>query len=150
VNEQRLIAHLTSLNAVIERDCTAKDESAVGVELCGIGDGEHHGRGRDLRDRGPGGTNSRRPGGGEGARCTLGRLGPGPSNPGRGPTDCGAPALEVGGWGFAGIARATGLSRPTIYRILGEECNASSRFGDGQRVGRIVCGTGQVQPANYS
>jgi hypothetical protein len=67
VNEQRLVAHLTSLNAVIDRDCTAKDEFVVGVELCGIGDGEHHGRGRGLRDQGPGATNSRRPGGGEGA-----------------------------------------------------------------------------------
>jgi DNA invertase Pin-like site-specific DNA recombinase len=50
--------------------------------------------------------------------------------------------LRSEGGEIAGIARATGLSRPTIYRILGEECNPSSRFSDGEPAGRMVCGTG--------
>jgi hypothetical protein len=44
---------------------------------------------------------------------------------------------------IAAIARATGLSRPTIYRILGEDCNASSGFSDGGPHGTVVCGTRQ-------
>ena len=52
--------------------------------------------------------------------------------------------LRSEGGEIAAIARATGLSRPTIYRILGGECNASSKFSDGEPVGRVVCGTGSV------
>ena len=52
--------------------------------------------------------------------------------------------LRSEGGEIAAIARATGLSRPTIYRILGEGCNASSGLSDGERVGRVVCGTGPV------
>ncbi len=42
----------------------------------------------------------------------------------------------VEGGEIAAIARASGLSRPTISRILGEDCNASSGFSDGEPVGR--------------
>jgi Dimerisation domain/Helix-turn-helix domain of resolvase len=52
--------------------------------------------------------------------------------------------LRSEGGEIAAIARATGLSRPTIYRILGEDCNASSGFSDGEPVGRVVRGTGPV------
>jgi transcriptional regulator of acetoin/glycerol metabolism len=52
--------------------------------------------------------------------------------------------LRSEGGEIAAIARATGLSRPTIYRILAEDCNASSGFSDGESVGRVVCGTGPV------
>jgi hypothetical protein len=62
-----------------------------------------------------------------------------PRNAGKRETVSARSQLEI-----AAIARATVLSRPTISRFLGEECNASSRFSDGQRVGRMVCGTGQV------
>src|SRR5436190_16723422 len=37
---------------------------------------------------------------------------------------------------IAAIARATGLSRPTIDRILGEDWNGSSGFSEGEPVGR--------------
>ena len=40
---------------------------------------------------------------------------------------------------IAGIARATGLSRPTIYRILGEEREGSSLPGDGGPARGIAC-----------
>jgi DNA invertase Pin-like site-specific DNA recombinase len=46
--------------------------------------------------------------------------------------------------GVARIARATGLSRPTIYRILSENCNASSRSRDGKPIGEMVCETCQL------
>jgi hypothetical protein len=52
--------------------------------------------------------------------------------------------LRSEGGESAAIARATGLSRPTIDRILAEDCNASSGFSDGESVGREVCGTGPV------
>jgi predicted DNA-binding transcriptional regulator AlpA len=52
--------------------------------------------------------------------------------------------LRSEGGEIAAIARATGLSRPTIYRILGEECNASSKFSAGEPVGRMVCGARAV------
>jgi len=52
--------------------------------------------------------------------------------------------LRSEGGEIAAIARATGLSRPTIDRIRGEDCNASARFSDGEAVGRMVCGAGQV------
>jgi hypothetical protein len=42
---------------------------------------------------------------------------------------------------IAAIARATGLSRPTIYRILGEECQGSILPGDGRPAGGIACAT---------
>ena len=42
------------------------------------------------------------------------------------------------------IAMATGLFCPTIYRILAEDCDASSGFSDGGSVGKVVCGTGPV------
>ena len=46
--------------------------------------------------------------------------------------------------GRSAIARATGLFCPTIYRILAEDCDASSGFSDGGSVGKVVCGTGPV------
>jgi DNA invertase Pin-like site-specific DNA recombinase len=52
--------------------------------------------------------------------------------------------LTSEGGEIAAIARATGLSRPTIYRILGEDCKAFSGFSAGGPVGRVVCGTGPV------
>ena len=52
--------------------------------------------------------------------------------------------LRSEGGEIAAIARATGLSRPTIYRILAEDCNTSSGFSDGGSVGRLACGTGPV------
>jgi DNA invertase Pin-like site-specific DNA recombinase len=52
--------------------------------------------------------------------------------------------LTSEGGEIAAIARATGLSRPTIYRILAQDCNASSGFSDGRSVSRVVCGTGAV------
>ncbi len=39
--------------------------------------------------------------------------------------------LRSEGEEIAAIGRATGLSRPTIYRILGEECQGSSLPSDG-------------------
>ena len=42
---------------------------------------------------------------------------------------------------IAAIARATGLSRPTIYRILGEECQGSSLPSDGGPARDIACVT---------
>ncbi len=108
-------------------------------------DGEHRsGRSCGLRDRGPSGKDSRGPGRGEGARYPVGWLDSRPPNPGHGRTDRGHPCLRSEGGEIAAIARATGLSRPTIYRILAEDCNASSGFSDGESVGRVVCGTGPV------
>ena len=52
--------------------------------------------------------------------------------------------LRSEGGEIAAIARATGLSRRTIYRILAEDCNASPGFSDGGSVGMVVCGTGPV------
>ena len=52
--------------------------------------------------------------------------------------------LRSEGGEIAAIARAAGLSRPTTYRILGEDCNGSSGFSDGGPVGRVDCGTGPV------
>jgi DNA invertase Pin-like site-specific DNA recombinase len=49
--------------------------------------------------------------------------------------------LRSEGEDIAAIARATGLSRPTIYRILAEECQGSSLLGDGQPARDIACGT---------
>jgi DNA invertase Pin-like site-specific DNA recombinase len=40
----------------------------------------------------------------------------------------------------AAIARGTGLSRPTVYRILGERCNASTGSSDSNPVGKMDCG----------
>ena len=48
--------------------------------------------------------------------------------------------LRSEGGEIAAIARATGLSRPTIYRILGEERQGSSVPGDGGLAGGIACG----------
>jgi DNA invertase Pin-like site-specific DNA recombinase len=42
---------------------------------------------------------------------------------------------------IAAIARATGLSRPTFYRILGEECQGSILPGDGGPARGIACVT---------
>ena len=49
--------------------------------------------------------------------------------------------LRSEGGEIAAIARATGLSRPTIYRILGEECQGSSLPGDGGPARGIACVT---------
>jgi DNA invertase Pin-like site-specific DNA recombinase len=49
--------------------------------------------------------------------------------------------LRLEGGRIAAIARATGLSRPTIYRILDEECQGSSVPGDGGPARGIACGT---------
>jgi DNA invertase Pin-like site-specific DNA recombinase len=49
--------------------------------------------------------------------------------------------LRSEGGEIAAIARATGLSRPTIYRILGEECQGSSLPGDGGSARGIACVT---------
>ena len=49
--------------------------------------------------------------------------------------------LRSEGEEIAAIARATGLSRPTIYRILGEECRGSILSGDGGPARGIVCVT---------
>jgi DNA invertase Pin-like site-specific DNA recombinase len=42
---------------------------------------------------------------------------------------------------IAAIARAAGLSRPAIYRILGEGCQGSSLLGDGGPARGIACVT---------
>ena len=47
--------------------------------------------------------------------------------------------LRSEGRKVAAIARGTGLSRPTIYRILGERCNASTGSNDSKPSGRISC-----------
>jgi DNA invertase Pin-like site-specific DNA recombinase len=49
--------------------------------------------------------------------------------------------LRSEGGEIAAIARATGLSRPTIYRILGEECHGSSLPSDGGPARGIACVT---------
>jgi hypothetical protein len=43
--------------------------------------------------------------------------------------------LRPEGGETAATTRATGLFRPTIYRILAEDCNASSGFSDGGYAG---------------
>jgi DNA invertase Pin-like site-specific DNA recombinase len=48
--------------------------------------------------------------------------------------------LRSEGEEIAAIARATGLSRPTIYRILDEERQGSSVPGDAGPAGGIACG----------
>jgi DNA invertase Pin-like site-specific DNA recombinase len=52
--------------------------------------------------------------------------------------------LRSEGGEIAAIARATGLSRPTIYRILDEECQGSSVPGDGGPASGIACVTRQM------
>jgi DNA invertase Pin-like site-specific DNA recombinase len=52
--------------------------------------------------------------------------------------------LTSGGGEIAAIARATGLSRPTVYRILGEDCNARTGFTYAEPAGEMVSGTGKV------
>jgi DNA invertase Pin-like site-specific DNA recombinase len=52
--------------------------------------------------------------------------------------------LRSEGGEIAATARATGLSRPTIYRILSENCNASPRSRDGKPIGEMVCETCQL------
>jgi DNA invertase Pin-like site-specific DNA recombinase len=49
--------------------------------------------------------------------------------------------LRSQGGEIAAIARATGLSRPTNYCILGEECKGSSLRGNRALAGSIVCVT---------
>jgi DNA invertase Pin-like site-specific DNA recombinase len=49
--------------------------------------------------------------------------------------------LRLEGGEIAAIARATGLSRPTIYRILGEECQGSILPGNGGPARGIACVT---------
>ena len=49
--------------------------------------------------------------------------------------------LRSEGGSVAAIGRATGLSRPTVYRILGEDCQGSSVSGDGEPVKGIAYGT---------
>jgi DNA invertase Pin-like site-specific DNA recombinase len=48
--------------------------------------------------------------------------------------------MKSEGWENAAIARRTGLSRPTIYRILGEQCNASTASSDSKLVGKMDYG----------
>jgi hypothetical protein len=47
--------------------------------------------------------------------------------------------LRSGGDEIAAIARTTGLSRPTIDRILGAECQGSILSGDGRAARGIAC-----------
>ena len=49
--------------------------------------------------------------------------------------------LRSEGGEIAAIAQATGLSRPTIYRILGEECEGSSLPGNGGPATGVACVT---------
>jgi DNA invertase Pin-like site-specific DNA recombinase len=49
--------------------------------------------------------------------------------------------LRSEGGSVAAIGRATGLSRPTVYRILGEDCQGSSVPRDGEPAGGMACGT---------
>jgi DNA invertase Pin-like site-specific DNA recombinase len=49
--------------------------------------------------------------------------------------------LRSEGGEIAAIARATGLSSPTIDRILGEECQGSALPGDGGSARGIACVT---------
>jgi DNA invertase Pin-like site-specific DNA recombinase len=48
--------------------------------------------------------------------------------------------LRSEGQGVAAIARATGLSRPTVYRFLDQGCKASTGSNDSSRSRRIACG----------
>jgi DNA invertase Pin-like site-specific DNA recombinase len=52
--------------------------------------------------------------------------------------------LRSEGATVAAIARATGLSRPTVDRILSEDCQASTGSGDVKPDRRIDCGTGPM------
>jgi DNA invertase Pin-like site-specific DNA recombinase len=45
---------------------------------------------------------------------------------------------------IAAFARATGVSRQTVYRILGDDSNAQTGFTDAEPAGKMVSGTGQV------
>jgi DNA invertase Pin-like site-specific DNA recombinase len=45
------------------------------------------------------------------------------------------------GGAVSAIARATGLSRPTVYRNLNGDCHGSSGSGEGEPISRIDCGT---------
>jgi hypothetical protein len=49
--------------------------------------------------------------------------------------------LRLEGGEIVAITRATGLSRPTIYCILGEECRGSSLPSDGGPARGIDCVT---------
>jgi len=49
--------------------------------------------------------------------------------------------LQSEGEAVSATARATGLSRTTVYRILGEDCLASSALGDGKLDRKMDCGT---------
>jgi DNA invertase Pin-like site-specific DNA recombinase len=49
--------------------------------------------------------------------------------------------LRSEGEEIAAIARATGLSRPTIYRILGEVCQGSILPADGGPASGLACVT---------
>jgi DNA invertase Pin-like site-specific DNA recombinase len=49
--------------------------------------------------------------------------------------------LRLEGGKVSAIARATGLSRPTVYRILGEDCQPSSQSGNTEPARSIDCGT---------
>ena len=48
--------------------------------------------------------------------------------------------MKSEGQEIAAIARGTGLSRPTIYRILGELCNASTASSDSKPVAKMDYG----------
>jgi DNA invertase Pin-like site-specific DNA recombinase len=48
--------------------------------------------------------------------------------------------MKLEGQEIAAIARGTGLSRPTIYRILGLRCNASTGSSDATSVGKLDYG----------
>jgi hypothetical protein len=54
--------------------------------------------------------------------------------------------LRSAGREIAAIARATGLSRPTNYRILGEDCNYSSGFSVREPVGRVAARQDKLSP----
>ncbi len=45
--------------------------------------------------------------------------------------------MKSEGHEIASIARGTGLSRPTIYRILDEQCNVSAGSSDAKSLGKI-------------
>jgi DNA invertase Pin-like site-specific DNA recombinase len=45
--------------------------------------------------------------------------------------------MKSEGQAIAAIARGTGLSRPTIYRIIDEQCNASTVSSDSKSVGKM-------------
>jgi DNA invertase Pin-like site-specific DNA recombinase len=45
---------------------------------------------------------------------------------------------------IASIARGTGLSRPTVYRVLGNRCNASTGSNDAKPVGKMDYANGSA------